>query len=326
MNMEYWLEARFGDVGLTSDREDLRVNCPFCKARNGRADVKRHLYVSLVKPVAHCFRCSWKGHWLSLVMSVEGCSYADALGYMVAPSINVAEFDNPISRLYSPRGLINVKNVVSMPDGFRMLTLTRDGATLEGMAIYNYVRQRLYGVSRKFGYHKQFITDIFGWIPGSNRVWILIDENWWQGRTIVNAEPKYLSPPWPIGDSLWNGGALKGWRRRKGMFESFNEIVICEGVFSAMHVGPNAVALCAKTSTVAQTKRIAGTRVQKIIIMLDADAADESYKLARDLVSAGYAGELVIHHLCKGDPCDGLKGDAVAYGFRSQLEHVFESV
>jgi len=59
--MYKWLMSEFDRVVDTTS--DWRVDCPFCSI----ADTKQHMYVSKNKPVAHCFRCDWKGSHYSLV-------------------------------------------------------------------------------------------------------------------------------------------------------------------------------------------------------------------------------------------------------------------
>lgn len=307
--IERWLESRFGDVIVTSDQEDLRVNCPFCREINNSPDTGHHLYINLLKPVGHCFRCSWKGHWIGLVISVEGCSYAEALGYLEAPVPDIKRF----ATLYSPRGLVQPDMHIEAPDGFEHLFLDtdREEDTVERKAVFNYARHRL--IKIRHTKRNALIERYFGWIPGTNRLWMLIDRGWWQGRILTHGHPRYLSPPWPLGDSLWNSRALERHR-----------ITICEGVFSAIHAGSDAIALCSKSMTKAQASRIAKSRVQEICIMLDADAKWDSYDVAKMLVQAGFDGTIDIHHLHWGDPCNSLKGTTIRYGFRSKIEAVFQ--
>lgn len=307
--MEKWLRSRFGSITVTSDGEDLRVDCPFCEARFGAEDNKAHLYINLKTPVAHCFRCSWKGHWLTLVMSVDGCSYGEALRYLERPPQDIRRFD----RVYSPRGLLRADKFTDMPDGFiPMMNLERAHPEHKAVAAYARMRFRKMPLRRSLVEFNNMADRLWrtrlGIVPGTHRLWILIDEHWWQGRAIAGQEPKYLSPPWPKGDSLWNAAALS---RMDG-------ITICEGVFSAIAVGSNAIALCSKEMGAAQARRIVNkTRARRITIMLDADAEDDAVAVAQGLIEAGYGGQILIHSLFNGDPCDGLDGETWPYGFQS---------
>lgn len=306
--IEHWLVAQFGNLTFTSNHEDARVNCPFCEAIHGLEDTGRHLYVSLVKPAAYCFRCNWKGHWIGLIISVEGCSYAEALGYIAQPVHDIARFTS----LHSPRGMVQTVKLTSRPDDFQPLTFNSFDQSHEYRAIYAYARRRLEGISNRL----DLIHTHFGWVQGSNRLWILVGDSWWQGRTIIGEDPKYIGPPWPKGDSLWNGEALN----------KYSNIVICEGVFSAIHVGRNAIALCAKVMGKDQAARIAESGVTGIKIMLDADALTYAYEMAHALECKGYFEDIEIHQLDRGDPCDSLEGVTVEYTFEERIKHVLKNV
>ena len=286
--VENWLESRF-EISYANSG-DVRIDCPFCLGRTGRPDAKAHMYVSVQKPVAHCFRCEWVGHHVGLIMSVDGCSYTQALEQL-AVKAQVRDFDS----IYSPRGLVNARQYIKYPVGF--LPLGGDPYSLESAAVYAYLRMRLRHIRVR-------LEDIprwrFGYVPGTNRLWILVDEDYWQGRAIVNGEPKYLNPPWPIGQSLWNGSALSS--------STIRNIVICEGVFSAMAVGSHAVAVLGKRITDSQARRIVAARKFSITVMLDADAGEEAVEVCKRLTFCGFEGRLKIHSLKRGDPCDGLKG------------------
>lgn len=289
-----WLTAALGDTIPASEGKEVRVNCPFCYGRIGRIDEKFHMYVSQVHPVAFCFRCGWQGNYVSLIMSVSGCGYAEALKQLEEPTPNVTRFEH----IFSPMGLIMGHKETSTPSGFQFVRNPEEvQSTLapEERAVWNYL-------TRVRGIPKYIVCRNMGWVPGTLRAWILVDTNFWQGRLIVPGEPKYLSSPWPKGDSLWNASALDGVR-----------LTICEGVFSALAVGSKAIALCGKTLTQPQASRIARSKVKRIRIMLDADATAGAYEMARVLQDAGFSGEIVIHELCQGDPTDGLDGTERPY-------------
>ena len=155
MTIERWLGARLGDTLMTSDQEDIRVNCPFCKARDGRPDTKHHLYVSLVKPLVHCFKCSWKGHWMTLIISVEGCSYSEAMRYIETPLVDINRF----ALLYSSRGLIQVDARIECPDDFQEFRGWKGKSPYwECDAAYQYAKDRM----RKVRGYTEIIQDYFG--------------------------------------------------------------------------------------------------------------------------------------------------------------------
>jgi len=297
MMMMPWVERRLGGVVASTGRES-RANCPFCYARVGSEDTKRHLYVSLQKPVAHCFRCGWKGHHVSLIMSVDGCSYTEALVLMEHVPSDICRFE----QLHSPSGLVQGQTLAVEPDGF----LAFDGVSphREGRAVRRYLLKR--NVSDRL------IHSAFGWVPGTHRAWMLVDANWWQGRLIIRGEPKYISPPWPRGDSLWNAAALSKVTTRP--------LVICEGVFSAIAVGPRAIALCGKGCTDLQAERIvSSTRSGSIMVMLDADATSNAHAIADKLVEFGYTGSIRVQYMLSGDPAEGQVGKQIPWTWESKV-------
>lgn len=287
--IEKWVNKRwFGDMIVTSGGKDLRVDCPFCKARRGRSDTKKHLYISQIKPMAHCFRCEWSGSHVGLVMNVEGCQYHEALQHLEEVLPNIADFN----QVGIPRGLMQTETFEDRPNGFQPLIRVYGDSSLEMKAAYNYV-------VRKRKVDSEDAKQYFGIVPGTMRVWMLIDRQWWQGRTFIGAEPKYISPPWPRGDSLWNAIAL----------QEFENIVICEGVLSAYFVGHNAVGLCGKGMTIPQADRIIKANLKEVIFMYDLDAQQDAYRDAELLVQRGFENVVKIFVLSRGDPADYPKGE-----------------
>lgn len=303
--IDKWMQSRLGDTTYAKNGQEVRVNCPFCFARIGREDSGRHMYVSLTKPVAHCFRCSWKGHHVSLVMSVDGCSYVEAIRHMEQPPTNIGLFD----ALYSARGLVQAPAMeMRRPRGFvPMYDTSQECSQYEYCAVYNYLLSR--------NVPDVLLHENFGYVPGTQRAWILVDAGWWQGRLIVHGEPKYLSPPWPRGASLWNAKAL----------DTFDDIVICEGVFSALAVGDNAIALCGKTMSDAQAARLVNANVSSYTLLLDSGAEESAYTMAKILTYTGFAGELSIQYMLEGDPADGTLGDKRLWSWEEEMRISMQS-
>lgn len=303
--IQEWLEATLGDIIEAGGGTELRVNCPFCESRVGRPDEKHHLYISTQSPVAMCHRCTWQGSYISLVIGVSGCSYAEALRQLDSPMPSVERF----SRLMSPTGLLGSipEAVISKPNKFKTFDINENSAK-EELAVWNYLVNR-----RKIP--QALIRKYMGWAPGTHRAWILVDCNFWQGRLIIPGEPKYLSSPWPKGDALWNANALND-----------NHVIICEGVFSAIAVGSHAIALCGKTITPMQAERIVRSHVRAVTIMLDADAIQQAYGIAKTLEEVGYVGIMKIHELVAGDPTDGLEGKLVTYDWHANIDRVLLAV
>jgi hypothetical protein len=224
------------------------------------------------------------------------------LGIIGNPPPDIGRYET----LFSADGMVEADQLQSEPDGFIPLCICKGGSSLELKAMRRYLVKRR--VPRHMYKH-------FGWVPGSGRLWILIDKHFWQGRSITSCGggPKYISPPWPKGDSLWNGQAL----------DTDAVVTVCEGVFSAMACGYHAVAICGKEMTDEQAARIACTRASDVMIVLDADATAFAYDMAETLRRHGYDGSLSVHHMLEGDPADGVYGDVVSFSLRSVVERRF---
>ena len=298
--IDEWLQKTFGDLYPNSSGTDVAVDCPFCCERTGREDTKHHLFVSVVKPVAKCHRCDWDGSHIDLVMKVDGCTYIEALVHLQSLVPNISKYN----KVFGNAVLENKRPTVSEPPGYRSFNDCVGYGGIEADVILNYLQKR--------GVPKDIILSSCGIVPGSNRAWILIDKLWWQGRSIFNTSTqKYISPPWPRGDSLWNASALI----------HYNDVTICEGAISAIHAGRNAVALCGKNMTDLQAIRLAKSHVDTYNIMLDSDAASQLYIVAARLRYHGYGGDIILCHLQEGDPADHVPMAREHYDFGSVVRH-----
>jgi len=299
-SIDVWMQNSIGQVDYTSDGSQARTICPFCYDRVGSEDTKGHLYVSLEKPVAICHRCEWTGTYLQLIMSVDHCTYTEAFRHIAEPVITVSGYD----KILQPRQIIVPYKGVR-PDRFISFAESMPYDTnIESDVVWKYLV-----VTRRIPI--DIVLDRCGYVPGSNRAWFLIDHNWWQGRSLIDAKPKYISPAWPREDALWNADAL----------DRYTTVAVCEGVISAIAAGRNAVALCGKSMTEQQAQRLARSKVKKFIMMLDPDANDQNYVLCNKLAQAGYAGVLEIYHLVNGDPAEDMKGYAECIDWFSQARH-----
>lgn len=298
--IEQWITQRLGNISYSYDGEDIRVNCPFCKARWGSYDTNKHLSVSVIRPFVHCFRCDWSGNYIGLVMSVDGCTYFEALQHLEKTRPNISKF----TELSSERGLVQGAWHMEQPEGFLPVYPAWKGCPVEQRAIMNYLVK-----NRRLG--ARFNYTCFGWILGTNRVWILIDRMWWQGRVLGKGKPKYISPPWPRGDSLWN---------HKVLIKGYSRIDVCEGVFSAIACGPHAVAICGKRMTKPQAGRLVKAN-KSIRIVFDSGAEEEAHYAADLLLSSGHERALKIYYLNDGDPCDSMIGRTVNYNWRHKVKY-----
>jgi hypothetical protein len=273
MLIEDWVLERFPEAIYSTT--NLRVNCPFCGDDTGK-----HLYIQVYgQPVAHCFRCEWRGNIYTLVAKVDNISYGEAILQVSALQFHRRR---------------KVTTLGAAPEGYAPFSAGID--SFEGEVVHRYLRSR--------NISESIIRQYCGIVPGSWRAWFVFD-NFWQGRLVKPGQPKYLSPESAKNDVLWNAQALIGHR----------DIIICEGIISACNAGESAIALLAKTATPEQLVRIVKAAPKSILIMLDANAKAEAIVLAESLTLAGYAGALSIAQLEYGDPADCKKYSIHPYTF-----------
>jgi hypothetical protein len=279
------------------------VNCPFCAARAGSDDVKHHLHISLDKEVCHCFKCDYKRDWTGLVMDVTGLDYFHSIGelYTVPNPVNYLKmFD---SDLVAP---VVVASDVSMPDDFVLLgdadgniaRRARKYLVNRGFAQYDWSRYQL-GVANSVGY----------------RVIIPIEDDYWQGRGLYPfIQPKYTGPKGAeTSHVLFNSKAL----------ELYDEVVVCEGAFSAMAVGENAIALVGKNITPEKLTRMTQSDVRRFIVTIEPGAEENMIMLADGLNALGKGVTLWRYHT--GDPADSDDYVQISYDMRAKVAMLLEN-
>lgn len=306
-SMVRWLLAEFGSAVYTSDGRDIRVNCPFCPDQ----DRKQHLYISLDRPVVHCFRCEWRGSHFELVKHVGGAeSYAEVYRIIERGHVSLNDFNTLADRLKpisTQQTLPDKIGNEAMPTWFRSF---RDG--VDGFHTRLILRYALKRASPstllKYGFGYCADLDQSRWLY---RLIMPVEADFYQGRSITNAEPKYLSPDVPIGDKLFNSEALGRPVRR---------LYVAEGIMSAIALGPDAVAVLGKRASQLQADRIAEeVRADEIVIAFDADATfgQGVFELADRLVSRGHV--VVIREYAEGDPDSSQVWREEFYGLRYKV-------
>lgn len=299
-NIEPFVYKHFDVVKTYSGSDSgLAVDCPFCAERAGSEDYKQHLQISLNKEACHCYRCDYAASWIGLVMDVMECSYAFALGHLyIVPKPNLDLLADRFAKQPSKASRIRSTEFI-LPQGYIPLI---GAGKRDSQAIYakRYLRKRGFGPE----YWKKYQLGVLG-----GRVLIPIEGNFWQARAIFPfQQPKYMSPTDSAADVIFNARALY----------RYSECVICEGAFSAMAVGDNAVALVGKNPTKEKVQRLAQAHVQRYIITVENKAKANMMELA-DLLTAN--GKQITLWMYKNDtdPADWGKPEALVYDFKQKL-------
>jgi hypothetical protein len=283
--------------------DGYRVNCPFCNDRYGTYDEDRKLHISVIKQVVHCFRCDYSANWVRFIMEVAHINYVQALGELyVVP--NVKNYQN-IDEVFDVRPSVNFSNIVKLPEDF--IGLWESSTALLHERAKRYMKSRGFrkNVWVKYGIGT---SEKIGW-----RVIIPIEENYWQGRALSKSiEPKYKNPPTESRHYVFNSQAL----------ELYEEVVICEGVFSAMSIGDNVVGLLRKHATQEQITRLIDVNVKKYIVTIEPGAFPSMSKLADKLIRGGK--DVDIWNYVDGDPNEySTPPEKLRYDLHTKLKMLF---
>lgn len=291
-DIEEYIFRNFDDAkSYGNPQTDWAINCIRCD------DSKYHLNVSIDKQVVHCWRCGYSASWIGFVMENSGVPYYKAIAELYKiPSMK--EFRKSVSVIADPMALH--KSVeAQLPEDFHLLSEVD-----ESYSVY-----KRYMSNRGFDEITCDRYDIGVADSMSGRIIIPIEKGYWQGRSVYKwLKPKYLNPKSEARDILFNSQAL----------QLYDEVVVCEGAFSAMAVGDNAVALIGKEATEEKLLRLVTASVTNYIIALEAGAWKTVQKLAEGLYRAGKT--VTIWNYSIGDPADPVnKFEIMNYDLKTRL-------
>lgn len=306
-SIENWAHTFFGDsVVPIGGGDDLKVDCPFC------GDTKKHLYISVIKPAAHCFKCEWRGSWLHLVKEASGLdSYAEAAQHLIKP-LGLVDYDTVADRLSKRAAKLTRDSGihVRMPEWFIPFAL--DSSSYLSRMILSYALRRV-AVEDVLYFGAGFCSDLDH--PAAWRLVFPIERGYWVARAIVSHDsPKYLTPEFPKNDRLFNPTALT----------QAGTLYVAEGVFSGIALGRNSTAVLGKSASDDQADRIAASRADEVVIAFDADAraGSRTIALAEHLTDRGKP--VSIRRYAWGDPEDCRLWNDVLYdwGYKARVQLV----
>lgn len=218
-----------------------RANCPECLSRTGKADYKQALAINVRSGVFWCWKCQVKGRLQN------------------APELPPEDDRDPRDTIISP------------PEGYVTL------ASKDGQESLSLEPARRYAAKRCPP--EMWLDTGIGACsrgPYAGRVIIpILDEDdltWlgWVGRTWYPSDKAYTYPKgMNRGNMLYNPRALRE--------DTEEPILVVEGVFDALWLWPNAVAILGKASEL-QMEALATTS-RPVVIVLDGDAWMEAYAM-----------------------------------------------
>lgn len=289
-DVEGFVEREFPEYRRSGD--EIQTHCPQC------SDNHFHFYINVEKGLCHCFKCGYSRNIVGLVIDLTGLSYYRALGELsIHPSLR--HLEEKLGRLKKTEELPAYQ--VQLPAGFENLSTME---SLPGKMAKKYLAGRGFG-----GWHIQRHNLGMAYsVPW--RIVIPIEYDYWQARSLLKSlEPKYVNPKSPAKAAIFNSFAL----------QLYEEVVICEGAFSAMAVGEHAIALIGKEVPEEKFERLAQASVKRYAVALDSDAKKFAAALAERLSRSGKEVEVWDYH--EGDPAenDGIV-EHKQYSFRTKVE------
>lgn len=285
---------------------EFRINCinPECDDDTG------HLDINLKKGVYHCWKCGYSGKVLKLLK--------DYLGWVpeFEEYISVEELKNPLQEAEAK--VIPKMASEILPKEFNTFN---GNLTFVGQKAYKYILGRMTAEDVS-----KYSVGYCGLGKYKWRIIIPVTENgkviYFVARTFMNEKPVYKNPTkeeYGIGSEeiVFN---IDGARKQ-------GQAVVCEGVFDAIRVGGDGVALLGTNlSEIQEIKLI--NKISRIYIMLDADAKDKAVNISRKLLRYGKDVRLVI--IPNGDPADWPKDslrkfieEAKPFSFSEELKLKF---
>lgn len=266
---------------------EIRFDCPVCHKRSSHRtpDTKGHLYLNTAKKLFFCQRCEWKGSlkWLLQYFGLPStqtstvAEWADVVRRMsYFTGEDYGEKYDATEEIEYPCGVHAPSSVYAT---FRYLTQPKtekfNGLSCRGLhpsLIREY--QLREGAAGSWGETRVFIPTFH---EGKMTFWVARD-------TSGTAATKYLNPT--------------GRSRRYHIFNldramKYRDVVITEGVFSAIAAGPNAVATFGKYVTGEQLRLLRQADFRTYYVALDGDAAAQAIYVAEWLQARGCKVQMV---------------------------------
>ncbi len=246
------IRGAVADANHIQGAEFVRVICPVCIDRTGKADRRKSLSFNLRSGSYRCFKCGvegWIRNW-----GEEG------------PEIDDEDDHEP------------AQTTVEKPAGYLPLW---EGAALETALARPAIAYAERRCPRRLWQELQIGACIVDGEPQFGRVIVpvLDDHDKWQGWVgrmwrDGTLKPYYNMPGHWASEVLFNPRALAD-------HQASTPLVLVEGVFDAIHLWPHAVAVLGKPGP-AQVAQLLRTR-RSVAVLLDGDAWREGWALAQDL-------------------------------------------
>lgn len=283
------LSIKLGSHHHQEGSDEYQFNCPYCAENGKKSDKKRHLYVNSKKERFICFRCGERGT-LKKILQKFGIEFEEE---------QIHTLDD-LRREIMNLSVQNYEIKVELPDD-EMSTVEFPCDTrpiIKNSDAYNYLV-----TVRKFD--ESVITRysmVYGDYFYSKRIFIPTFSKsgrmvYWVARSYFANEgvPRYVTPNGVHKACLFNFHYAK----------QFDTIIICEGVFSSIAAGKNAIASFGKSMTNEQKQLLLSKNFEEYIVSYDGDARKEAVEVAQFLKNSTDSKVSVVN-LKHGDDPDSV--------------------
>lgn len=272
--------------GMRGKFPEFKVCCPFCD------DERYRFGFNIIRKIGHCFNCG---------ESVGGQKLVQALGIDESQIREPTSFQSLDKILSNSSQIDEIVEVPELAQPGPLLTQIRDDdpryAQVRNIA-FDHLIARGYIDYLEISERNKLMIGATGTRIEGRLILPVFEKNklvYWQARALYpHQRPKYLNPDkieQPAGKSnfIFNLDAARHCR----------EVVVCEGIFSALSVGENAVAVFGKELSTRQAHKLSTAGIKKIILLFDAGEMSAALKAARRLVGRV---SVKIASLPYGDP------------------------
>lgn len=277
---------------LQKSGDEVLLDCPVCNDKG-----KNNLWFNVKKNKGLCYKCSTSFSPVFLIRQLEGCSQVEALrvvkDYTFATAYNRHKVADALRSLMEDKQL--AKNIqlpeIQLPDGYRSVCC----ALQESEPYPAYIKKRMS--------EDDALTYDIGWCTSGKfrgRVIVPIVQ---YGR-LVSFVARYMGKsdrPY-----LYPVGCKTG--RMLFNFDSasrYKHIVLVEGVFDAIRVGPQGMAILGSSLSESQLGMILSSKASSITLMFDPDKAGTKATLQSAEKLRPYYSSIQAVALPKGkDPDD----------------------
>ena len=267
---------------------EYAICCPFCGEDRWR------FYINVVKQLGYCFKCDQR---------ISPQRLRGLLGLeIVFEKTDIDVLEEELETL--ARGEL-IEGFLDRPDD--------SSCSVEGLLFseiddradlyYRTIKQLTWKHLEDRGFDPSRICSDYRFLapyPGSfknARLVLPIYEKdeivFYQARSLDQGQPKYLNP------KKTSAGGKANFVFNLDRIDPSKEVLICEGIFSAIAAGPQAVAVLGKTISLSQYFKILSQGVESVTILFDPGAEQQALE-SGDLLRG--ALDVKVAFLQEGDP------------------------